>query len=341
MKIRKITLFIFCIIIGFVSCNKDDSDTDPIVLEERDRAEQQVADKDTLIGYLETHYYNSSAFVNNMNPSIYDLIISQLPSDGVLPDPANNKLLIDAVEIKNTIFAEVDYEYYILRLNQGGGDQPHFTDQVRLNFSGSQLNGEVFDSSATPVDFDLVALIPGWNRVIPEFNVADSFIENGDGTVSFNNPGVGVMFLPSGLAFFADSPSGIPLYASLIFKFELYQTEVADHDIDGIPSYVEDLNSDFDTTNDDTDENLVPNFVDPDDDGDGVLTLDELEPMEYVIDTNAGETEPILAAKEFEISRSELLGVITIKTVKIVDSNNDGLDDYLDENITINYNEEN
>ncbi|VAV83738.1 hypothetical protein MNBD_BACTEROID02-283 [hydrothermal vent metagenome] len=102
---------------------------------------------------------------------------------------------------------------------------------------------------------------------------------------------------------------------------------------------MEDLDNNLNLSNDDTDGNNVPNFADPDDDGDGVLTINELEPMQYIVDTNIGEVEPILDPKEFEISRSEDAGVITINTVKIVDSNNDGLDDYLDDSITINYNE--
>jgi hypothetical protein len=126
----------------------------------------------------------------------------------------------------------------------------------------------------------------------------------------------------------------------VIFKFELYQSEVNDHDLDGVPSYLEDVDNDLNLGNDDTDEDGIQNFIDRDDDGDGVLTINELEPKEYTVDTNIGETEPILAEKEFEINRSESLGIITIKTVTIVDSNNDGIDDYLDENITINYNEE-
>ncbi len=54
---------------------------------------------------------------------------------------------------------------------------------------------------------------------------------------------------------------------------------------------------------------------------------------------NAQVIEPTIAANEFVRSRTEVNGVITIKTVTIADSNNDGTPDYLDENITIDYNE--
>lgn len=339
MKIRKITLYILCVIVAFVSCNKDDGGLDVIEVPIKDRAEQQVIDKDSLIGYLETHYYNSSVFVGNTNLSINDLVITELLSGESVP--VDHTILIDAIETKTTVFVDVDYEYYILRLNQGNGEvRPHFTDNIRVNFSGNLLDEVVFDSSVNPIVFDLTNLVSGWNRVLPEFNIAENFVENGDGTISFTNAGVGVMFLPSGLGFFVDSPANIPLYSNLIFKFDLYQSEINDHDRDGIPSYLEDLDGDLNVNNDDTNEDGFPNYADPDDDGDGVLTINELEPKEYTVDTNIGETEPTLAEKEFEISRSESLGIITIKTVTIVDSNNDGIDDYLDENITINYNEE-
>ncbi|RLD28250.1 MAG: hypothetical protein DRI75_07350 [Bacteroidetes bacterium] len=276
MKIRKITLYILCVILGFVSCSKDDDDG-IIIIDERDRTEQQVIDRDSLIGYLETHYFNSSVFIANPNPSINDLIISKLAVGETVP-PVDHTLLIDAIEIKNTVHLEVDYEYYILRLNQGGGNViPHFSDDVRVVYSGNLLDEEVFDSAVTPTDFDLIGLVTGWGRVLPQFNIAEDFIDNGDGTISFTNAGVGVMFLPSGLGYFSEPPisSGIPLYSPLIFKFELYQSEINDHDGDGVPSYLEDLDGDLTLANDDTDEDGIQDFIDVDDDGDGTLTIEE------------------------------------------------------------------
>ena len=48
-------------------------------------------------------------------------------------------------------------------------------------------------------------LIPGWSRVMPEFNVARYIYKsNSDGTVSpMTGYGMGVMFLPSGLGYYA------------------------------------------------------------------------------------------------------------------------------------------
>ena len=51
-----------------------------------------------------------------------------------------------------------------------------------------------------------------------------------------------------------------------------------DDDNDGIPAEFEDLNGNGDLLDDDSDNDGIPNFLDVDDDGDNVLTRDELTP---------------------------------------------------------------
>jgi hypothetical protein len=282
MKLRKIALPVLSILIGFAACKKDD-DNDVAVTPPRDRGEQQIEDKAAIDNYLETHYFNASAFEGNANPKINDLVISESPSTG-------SALLMGAVETKTTIFAGVTYEYHILRLNQGGGTgSPQFADDVRVVYEGFLANGTVFDDNAiVPSDFDLITevAVSGWRRVLPEFNVSESFIENNDGTTDYINSGVGVMFLPSGLAYFSSSPSSsVPAYSPLFFKFELLGYSENDHDNDGIPSYLEDVNGDGyftvenpddkTQTHDDTDGDGTPNAFDDDDDNDGVPTIRE------------------------------------------------------------------
>lgn len=286
MKFRKIALIALCTVTCFLSCNKDDDDGEVIApVEDRDRTEQQVTDKAALLDYLAMHYYNSSEFEAITDPTINDLIITKL-AEGATTAPDGSTLLKDAtkLETKTVVFAETDYEYYILRLKQGTGiESPTFADNVVANYEGFFLSNVVFDSAVNPVTFDLTRVVTGWNKVLPQFNVAESFVENGDGTVGFEGQGMGVMFLPSGLGYFSNPPagSGIPAYSPLIFKFELLQTSENDHDNDGIPSYLEDIDGDgelFDNTDEDFNtSNGFPifNYIDSDDDGDGVLTINE------------------------------------------------------------------
>jgi len=342
MKIKNYAAFLLILVFGFIGCKKNDDD-DITTVPERDRAEQQLVDKDSLLGYLNTHYYNASTFATPANFKMSELIITELPKDDNgnyldLPDPDNNSLLIDDVEIKTTTYLDVEYEYYILRLNQGGGKMPNFTDDIGANYSGNLMDETVFDSTINPTVLDLVNVIQGWRSVLVEFSTSDgNFVINPDGTVAFNDYGFGAMFLPSGLAYFSSSPSGIPLYSNLIFKFELFQSSYNDHDLDGIFSHLEDLNNNQNAYDDDTDEDNIPNFLDANDDNDSLLTRNELKFNTYTVDTNQGEQEPIFSENEIELNRSETAGVITIKTVVIMDSNNDGIPDYLDKDTVIDH----
>ena len=277
MNLKNKLIVLLLLVATIVSCKPDDPEVD--LIPPRDRTEQQVLDRDSLIGYLETHYYNASFFDGVTDHRIGDIAISELPQDEngnylPLPDPDDNELLIDAVETYTTTYLDVVYEYYVLKINQGQGTySPNFTDDIRLVYSGNLQDEDVFDSAVNPNNpFDLTGLIQGWRNVIPQFNTSSDFIINEDGTVDYTGYGLGVMFLPSGLAYFSSPPFGVPVYSNLIFKFELYQAEANDHDGDSVFSHNEDINGNLDINDDDTDEDNIPNFFDPDDDGDGVLT---------------------------------------------------------------------
>ncbi len=288
MKIKtlKTSLYLLAFLTVLISCKKDDETIS--VIPARDRTEQQVSDKDSITSYLEGHYYNSSFFETGSNHKYTDIIITELPIDEVtgeylaMPNPSDNTLLIDAVETKTTTYLEADYEYYILRLNQGEGDAPRFTDAVRVKYEGSSIrNEEIFDARITPEElplqgngFTTFGTIRAWQLIMPTFNSAFDFSTGTDGIVNYTNFGLGVMFVPSGLAYFAGGSTGLT-YDNLIFKFELLQTEELDHDADSVPSYLEDLNNNLDVSDDDTDEDQFPNFIDLDDDDDGVLTENE------------------------------------------------------------------
>jgi FKBP-type peptidyl-prolyl cis-trans isomerase len=352
MKIKtlRFSLYILVLLVAFISCEQDDG---PLgTFEERDRTEQQAADKDSLLAYFATHYYNSSFFESGSNHKYTDIIISALEQDENgnyldMPNPDQNTLLIDAIETYTTEYLDTEYEYYILRLNQGSGKAPKFTDAIRVKYEGTSVDtGEVFDSKITPIDLPLVGngfttfgTIKAWQLIMPLFNTAVDFSIDGNGNVNYMDFGLGVMFVPSGLAYFSGSNTGSS-YDNLIFKFELLQYEEQDHDNDGLPSYVEDLNGDLDINDNDTDEDGFPNYIDQDDDGDGVPTINELVQTIYTVDTNVGDEEPMLVENEYELSRStSSSGVITITTVKALDINSNGVLDYLDDTISNDYNE--
>lgn len=326
-------------VLSFMSCNKDDEETPTVP--PRDRGEQQMTDKDSLLNYLETHYYNSTHLDTIPNPNTNELIITKLNDGEEVPE--GHSILMDSVDIKTTVFKDTEYEYYILKINQGGGAKsPTFSDRVFLTYEGFLLDGSVFDSAVSPVTFELLALIPGWRKVLPDFNVAESFSDGNDGTVNFNNHGAGVMFLPSGLGYFSTSTIGIPAYSPLIFRFDLMDMFQTDHDGDGIPSYLEDINEDgemtinFEDTNDsnddDTDGDFDANYQDLDDDGDGVLTADEIEITKITKSTRQEVLDTTLQANQVLVNVivEENDGTFTGTVITFTDADSDGIPDYLD-----------
>jgi hypothetical protein len=125
--------------------------------------------------------------------------------------------------------------------------------------------------------------IRGWSEIFPKFKTG-SYTTNNDGTVSYNDFGAGVMFIPSGLGYYSSGSGNIPAYAPLVFSFKLYELQRLDQDNDGIPSYQEDVDGDgymslLETgvlNPDDSDGDGIPNFLDVDDDGDGYGTRSEI-----------------------------------------------------------------
>ena len=162
------------------------------------------------------------------------------------------------------------------------------------------------------------------------------FTENSDGTLTFDDYGIGAVFVPSGLGYYNTPPSGSPIeyYAQLIFTYHLYTIEKSDQDLDTVLSSFEDLNGNGNELDDDTDNNGIPNFADPDDDGDGRLTKYEVVAKEYTL--NPGDPDPEFEENEVEMQRKILdgdTGVVTLYTVVFTDANNDGVPDYLDKEL--------
>ncbi|MCC1485019.1 FKBP-type peptidyl-prolyl cis-trans isomerase [Winogradskyella immobilis] len=280
MKIKNYFGLFGALAILFIACSPDDPLFIPV--EDRDRTEQQETDRALLQFYLDTHFYNSAFLESNINSTVDDIVITELQQGSSVPD--GHTLLSESPNLitRTSTFEDTEYEHYILMINRGGGESLGFTDKVRVEYEGSLVtDASVFDSAVTPIDFDLVGfgvgsegVITGWQRVFPEFNAAADFSFGANG-VEYNDYGLGVMFLPSGLAFFSRQLIGIPSYSNLVFKFSLFQTEANDHENDGVPSLVEDLNNNQDVFDDDTDGDGLVNYVDPDDDNDGVLTINE------------------------------------------------------------------
>ncbi|TGV03307.1 hypothetical protein [Flavivirga rizhaonensis] len=70
------------------------------------------------------------------------------------------------------------------------------------------------------------------------------------------------------------------------------ETILTEDDNDGIPAEFEDINGNGNLEDDDTDNDSIPNYIDPDDDGDNILTKDEgVDPNKDGIFSDAQDTD--------------------------------------------------
>ncbi|WPO79204.1 hypothetical protein [Flavobacterium sp. KACC 22761] len=291
--------------IAMVSCNKGDDDPETVPV--RDYKEQYKADKDSIENYLKTNYIKEVT-------ANYDIVFEKIPAGGTQTSIWDQKdYPLESREVYNH---DVYYTVYYLTLRKGTGAHPSNTDKISASYTGTLLNNKEFDSShgyamswfLFPYDQsngETNTVIEGWSEIFPKFGIGTSTTAP-NGEITYDNYGAGVMFLPSGLAYYSQAKDAFPAYTCLIFSFKLFGLFRLDHDIkivgtsvtsepDGVPDYFEDVNKEgngngyvYDLRDvvrypnppawmkDDTDGDGIADFLDVDDDGDGYTTRYEI-----------------------------------------------------------------
>lgn len=299
--------FILSIItVSLFSCSKDDNSiaVEPL----RAYADQYTTDIADIEGYLSSNYItvvNNPGFADDQ-----DVTITKIPDGGAQPSIMSylNSATYPKLLTRDVSQNNITYKLYYLVLREGIGEYPCNTDNILTAYKGEYLSRETISNVTTlkttffeEVKFpqsmkdlsglDLISqgkdLIKGWKEVFPQFKTG-TYTANADGTVSYFNFGAGVVFIPSGLAYYNSGSDSIPAYSPLIFNIKLYQIQRLDHDSDGVIDFDEDLDHDRYTPyfrelvagasiTDDTDKDGNPDFLDVDDDGDNYTTKLEIK----------------------------------------------------------------
>lgn len=248
-----------------------------------------------LVPYAEQYSYDIAAIEKFMNEYSMEVDANQDVAFSYIEDgnPDNMVSIMDQTEypIEHKIVNSngVDYKVYFINISKKSGSSydpdyygenlnPTRVDSIFVTYKGTLVNNlkpekiTTFDQRVSPIWLTLDGVVQGWREIIPMFKTGTFVSGNPDGTVSFEDFGAGIMFLPSGLGYYNSSSGAVPSYAPLIFNFKLMGLNYVDHDKDGIDSKDEDLNGNGIYTDDDTDGDGRPNYLDKDDDGDGVLT---------------------------------------------------------------------
>ncbi|RYD91956.1 MAG: FKBP-type peptidylprolyl isomerase [Sphingobacteriales bacterium] len=263
------------------SCKKDDDGTVPL----RDYTVQYATEKALIEEYLKTHYI-ASVDAN------YNVDLQAIPEGGTqtsIWDQTEYPLLSKDVQSLDEDNVPL-YKVYYLMLRQGNGDQPTRADRAVIAYRGTLLDGTQFDYNPFPsTALALSGTIEGWQEIVPLFK-GGTYVDNpgSPDPATFENYGAGVMFLPSGLAYYNATASALtPAYSPMVFTFKLFSIDFLDSDGDGLQNRYE-TDGVTDIAHYDTDGDGTANYLDTDDDGDGYLTRNEI----LIPGTGTGNNNP-------------------------------------------------
>ena len=256
MILKIFSFFTLTLLLLIVSCKKEDNEVEP----PRDIQEQSTVDDQSLEDFLSTHFYNYDDFLNTEYNN--ELIFDTISGENISKTPLISQVKKEIVRIQTSEDTYVDHNLYYLIANEGKGINPATSDSTYLAYEGTLLNGYSFDSSKSPIWFDLTQVVRGFREGASKFK-SGYFTVNDDNTVNFFGYGQGALFFPSGLGYFNQTAGSVPPYSPLIFKIKLYLVNQTDHDDDGILS-AEEYDNDGDGSPDDTDQDGVPDYLDAD-----------------------------------------------------------------------------
>lgn len=304
--------------ISLFSCTEDETG----ITVEPPRAYDVQRDADMVIieEYLKNNYItvvDNPGIVDDQDVTITKLEVGDTEHKSIW-DQTKYQLLS-----KEVLIHDIKYKLYYLVLRSGVGESPSNVDDVLVAYKGtylrkstatettdSVLSATFFEESRYPQDFLNLypigiknGLITGWTEILPQFKTG-TYTINDNGTVSHKDFGAGVLFVPSGLAYYNRGAGSIPSYSPLVFSFKLYEIKRIDSDNDGIFNYQEDLDKDgyiYDYRNKfnypttpvdekvryahDTDRDGIPDFLDIDDDGDGTTTKLETKRPDLIVNS--------------------------------------------------------
>ena len=109
---------------------------------------------------------------------------------------------------EGVITTQSGLQYEVLREGKEDGKRPTLADKVRCNYTGTFIDGKVFDSSnGNPIDFPLNGVILGWQEGL-----------------QYMKEGAKYRFvIPYQLGYGAGGYAIIPPFSTLIFEVELIE----------------------------------------------------------------------------------------------------------------------
>ena len=123
---------------------------------------------------------------------------------------AGEKFLAENGAREGVVTLPSGLQYEVIK--QGTGETPTETDQVKVHYHGTLLNGTVFDSSVErkdPATFGVTQVIPGWTEALKLMPVGSKW----------------KLYIPYNLAYGSQDRGTIKPFSTLVFEVELLEIE--------------------------------------------------------------------------------------------------------------------
>jgi|WetSurMetagenome_2_1015567.scaffolds.fasta_scaffold40457_5 FKBP-type peptidyl-prolyl cis-trans isomerase len=122
-----------------------------------------------------------------------------------------NKVFLETNAKKDSVKTLPSGLQYVV-LKEGSGKKPTLSDRIKVHYTGTLIDGTVFDSSYKrnqPAEFGVGQVIPGWTEALQLMSVGSKYR----------------IFIPENLAYGSQAPQGsaIKPYSTLIFVVELLE----------------------------------------------------------------------------------------------------------------------
>jgi FKBP-type peptidyl-prolyl cis-trans isomerase FkpA/FKBP-type peptidyl-prolyl cis-trans isomerase FklB len=168
---------------------------------------------DALIAGMASGLKGDSAALK-MDPEKAQAYIQEYVTNAQVKDAEETKeegeKFLEDNKTKSGIFTtESGLQYQVI--TEGTGEKPQATDRVKVHYTGSLLDGTVFDTSIgnEPITFELSGVIPGWTEGLQIMPVGSKYI----------------FWIPSNLAY-GERGSGRSIKPNSTLKFEVELLEI-------------------------------------------------------------------------------------------------------------------
>ena len=120
----KFLLFFVIVSLSFISCEKDkgtDTSEPP-----RDMTQQYIAENDSIIEFMQTHFYNYEDFINLNATDSPEIVFDTIAGDNVDKIPIYNQVSTIEIDVKDENDNIVKHNLYYHVIREGVGDTEQF-----------------------------------------------------------------------------------------------------------------------------------------------------------------------------------------------------------------------